>query len=89
MSFPGFGRDGEHWFVAVFRIPAWSGEPLARNHEGSLVWVDVADLLAGEVPLWEGDRWFLPLVFDTPARPFHGVLPYSNGRPTGWSYSTM
>jgi 8-oxo-dGTP diphosphatase len=66
VSFPGFGRDGEHWFVAVFRIPAWSGEPLARNHEGSLVWVDVADLLAGEVPLWEGDRWFLPLVFGTP-----------------------
>ncbi|MGC9668016.1 NUDIX hydrolase [Planosporangium sp. 12N6] len=93
VSFPGFGRDGEHWFVTVFRITDWSGEPSTRNPEGTLVWVDVADLLAGAVPLWEGDRWFLPLVFPdasagAPVRMFHGVMPYADGRPTGWSYST-
>jgi 8-oxo-dGTP diphosphatase len=89
VSFPGFGRDGENWFVAIFRVVDWSGEPYERNPEGTLVWVDVPDLLAGEVPLWEGDRWFLPLVFAAGPRPFHGVMPYANGRPTGWSYSTV
>jgi 8-oxo-dGTP diphosphatase len=89
VSFPGFGRHGEHWFVAIFRIADWSGSPLARNPEGTLVWVDVPDLLAGEVPLWEGDRWFLPLVFADRPRPFHGVMPYANGHPTGWSYTAM
>ena len=89
VSFPGFGRNGENWFVAVFRVVDWSGEPYERNPEGTLVWVDVPDLLAGEVPLWEGDRWFLPLVFAAGPRPFHGVMPYANGRPTGWSYSTV
>jgi 8-oxo-dGTP diphosphatase len=88
VSFPGFGRDGEHWFVAIFRIATWSGEPLTHNHEGTLVWVDVDDVLAGAVPMWEGDRSFLPLVFNEPKGLFHGVMPYADGRPIGWSYST-
>ncbi len=29
-----------------------------------------------QVPMWEGDRHFLPLVFDGDTRPFHGVMPY-------------
>jgi 8-oxo-dGTP diphosphatase len=41
------------------------------------------------LPLWEGDRHFLPLVFDFAARPFHGVMPYLNGSPTGWHYSSV
>ena len=40
-----------------------------------------------ELPLWEGDRLFLLLVFDADPRPFHGVMPYSNGRMVSWTYS--
>ena len=40
-----------------------------------------------ELPMWEGDRYFLPLVFDPDVPQFHGCLPYHDGRPTGWSYS--
>ena len=47
----------------------------------------LARLLAYELPIWEGDRYFLPLVFDPKVSQFHGVLPYHDGRPTGWSYS--
>ena len=36
--------------------------------------------------MWEGDRHFLPLVLDNDPRTFHGVMPYSNGRPTGWTF---
>lgn len=88
VSWPGFGRDGENWFGFIFRIPAWSGTPRGTNPEGTLHWVDVPDLLAGRLPLWEGDAHFLPLVFGA-ARQFHGVMPYADGRPLGWSYTEL
>jgi len=88
VSWPGFGRDGEDWFGFLFRVTAFTGTPLARNPEGTLEWVDAADVLAGRVPMWEGDLHFLPLVF-AGKRQFHGVLPYADGRPTGWRYSEL
>ena len=87
ISWPGFGRHGEDWFGFVFRIDRWLGEPLASNPEGTLEWVEVGRLL--ELPLWEGDRHFLPLVFERTDRQFHGVMPYRDGRPVGWSYSLV
>ena len=41
----------------------------------------------GGLPLWEGDRHFLPLVFDADPRPFHGVMPYRDGRMVSWNFS--
>src|SRR5262245_46837507 len=61
ISWPGFGKGGEDWLGFVFRIDRFSGEPLAENAEGTLTWIDVGRIL--ELPLWEGDRHFLPLVF--------------------------
>ena len=87
ISWPGFGRDGEDWLGFVFVVPRFTGTPLTSNPEGSLEWVDVERVL--ELPLWEGDRHFLPLVFDTDPRPFHGVMPYRNGRMQSWSYSRV
>ena len=87
VSWPGFGKHGEDWFGFVFRIDRWQGAPLADNAEGTLVWVPVDRLL--ELPLWEGDRHFLPLIFDADARPFHGVMPYRDGRMVSWSFSRI
>ena len=42
-----------------------------------------------ELPLWEGDRHFLPLVFSQDARQFHGVMPYRDGKPVNWQYSLV
>jgi 8-oxo-dGTP diphosphatase len=89
ISWPGFGRNGEHWFGFLFRVPAWTGSPLDRNHEGTLVWQDVSDVLAGRVPMWESDRHFLPLVFADQPRVFHGVMPFANGKALGWSYTAL
>lgn len=86
---PGFGKSGEDWMGFVFVVDAWSGEPLQRNPEGTLSWVPIADVLAGAVPLWPGDRHFLPLVFDTDARPFHGVMPYENGQVVSWTVTRV
>jgi 8-oxo-dGTP diphosphatase len=85
ISWPGFGKGGEDWFGFVFVIDRFSGEVPDRNAEGSLHWVAIEDVPGLE--LWEGDRRFLPLVFDADPRPFHGVMPYRDGRMQAWSYS--
>jgi 8-oxo-dGTP diphosphatase len=87
ISWPGFGAHGEDWFGFIFRIDRWRGEPRADNLEGTLEWVAVQRLM--ELPLWEGDRYFLPLVFDRTGRQFHGVMPYRDGRPLNWIYSLV
>ena len=87
ISWPGFGKGGEDWFGFIFRVDRWSGRPRTENPEGTLEWVPVERVLA--LPLWEGDRHFLPLVFDRDVRQFHGVMPYRDGRPLGWSYSLL
>ena len=87
VSWPGFGKRGEDWFGFVFRVWKFTGTPVERNAEGPLSWVDTARV--AELPLWEGDKLFLPLVFDRDSPPFHGVMPYANGRPTGWAVTAV
>lgn len=87
ISWPGFGAAGEDWFGFVFVIERWSGTPREDCPEGTLEWVDVDHVHT--LPLWEGDRHFLPLVFGPVQGTFHGVMPYANGRPTSWSYSVV
>src|SRR5262249_30937537 len=59
LSWPGFGKNGEDWFAFVFIVEKWSGTPRTENAEGTLEWVDVDRLV--ELPLWEGDKHFVPL----------------------------
>jgi 8-oxo-dGTP diphosphatase len=87
ISWPGFGSGGEDWFGFLFVITRFSGTPLKRNPEGTLEWVEIA--ATQTLPLWEGDRHFLPLVFDGNPRPFHGVMPYRDGRMLSWSYTQL
>ncbi|SDY01720.1 8-oxo-dGTP diphosphatase [Micromonospora pattaloongensis] len=87
VSWPGFGRNGENWFGFLFRIPSWTGQPRQDCPEGTLVWTELADILAGRVPMWESDRHFLPLVFAAQPRVFHGSMPFSNGRAISWTYT--
>jgi len=85
ISWPGFGRHGEDWFGFVFLIDAFDGDAWSRNAEGTLEWIELARL--AELPMWEGDRQFLPLVFDGDPRPFHGLMPYRDGRMLDWRCS--
>jgi 8-oxo-dGTP diphosphatase len=87
LNWPGFGKHGEDWLGFIFVIDRYSGTPLTANHEGTLQWVARDKLMA--LPMWEGDRHFLPLVFDGDPRPFHGVMPYKDGRMQSWSYSRL
>jgi 8-oxo-dGTP diphosphatase len=87
LNWPGFGKQGEDWLGFIFLIDRFSGDVPASNAEGDLVWVARDRLM--ELPMWEGDRHFLPLVFDADPRPFHGVMPYREGRMQSWSYSRL
>lgn len=81
LNWPGFSGPDGHVFGLVFLVTAFEGEPPERNVEGDLTWIPVADLIG--LDIWEGDRYFLPLLFDEDPRPFHAVIPYADGRPTG------
>lgn len=87
INWTGFGPQGENWFGFIYRIEAFSGIPHSSNEEGDLVWVDVGDIM--KLPMWEGDRFFLPMVFDNDHRVFHGFMPYENARPLSWQYSRI
>ena len=87
MNWPGFGAHGEGWFVFLFLVTQFSGTPLEHNPVGSIEWIRIDQLHT--LPLWDGDREFLPLVFDQDPRPFHGVMPYRDGRMLSWHYSRV
>jgi 8-oxo-dGTP diphosphatase len=87
ISWPGFGKNGEDWFGFIFRIERFKGTPYGKNPEGTLSWIPVDQVL--DLPLWAGDRYFLPLVFSDDPRQFHGVMPYKDGQPVSWSYNLI
>ena len=87
ISWPGFGKHGEDWLGLLFLITAYSGTPFETNAEGTLEWVPVDRIL--DLPLWDGDRRFLPLVFDDDPRSFHGVMSYRDGKMVSWMYSRI
>ena len=87
VNWTGFGPQGENWFGFIYRVDEFSGTPSTANEEGDLVWIDVERIM--ELPMWEGDRFFLPLVFDDDPRVFHGYMPYADGQPLDWNYSRL
>lgn len=87
LSWPGFGKHGEDWLGFIFLIDGFTGTPLQANPEGSLEWVARDQLHT--LPMWDGDRHFLPLVFDADPRPFHGVMPYADGKMQSWHYTRL
>jgi 8-oxo-dGTP diphosphatase len=87
INWSGFGKAGEDWFGFIFLVRGYAGTITFENPEGTLEWIEIARLLAGEYPLWEGDKHFLPLVFDQDPRPFSGVMPYKDGKLVSWAFS--
>ena len=80
-----FGPRKEDWLGFVFLIDGFTGVPKAENEEGTLAWWPLDSL--GDLPMWKGDRHFLPLVFDGDERPFHGYMRYEGDEPLDWSFS--
>ena len=74
LTFPDFA-NGEDWYAFVFVAQGAAGE-LIDSAEGELRWIDDNRLL--DLNLWEGDRYFLPLL-DQPGF-FSGKFVYDGGR---------
>ena len=87
INWTGFGPHGEDWLGFIFLVTAFEGDLLAENEEGTLDWHPVDSIL--DLPMWEGDRHFLPLVFDDDPRAFHGYMPYDGGRPLSWEFTRI
>ncbi len=85
LNWPGFGKNGEDWLGFLFLIHEFDGTPHTANNEGDLEWIDIERL--PQLPMWDGDRLFLPLIFDQDPRPFHGVMPYRDGHMQSWAFS--
>jgi len=92
ITFTDFGPQREQWLVFVFLTRQWTGEIPSASDEGTLEWVQRSELLAAcetpieELPMWPGDRHFVPLVFDENPALFHGTMPYDADKPVSWSY---
>jgi len=84
ISWPGFGLNGEDWFGFLFRIEQWKGRPFDKNNDGTLEWIPLEQVPS--LPLWEGDRHFLPLVMQKDGEVFHGIMPYRDGLPVSWKW---
>jgi 8-oxo-dGTP diphosphatase len=83
INWTGFGKNGEDWLGFIFLIKSYSGEAKTSCEEGDLEWVVKDEIL--KLPLWEGDRHFLPLVFDEEKAPFHGIMPYKGEKMLSFS----
>ncbi|MCL2000540.1 MAG: 8-oxo-dGTP diphosphatase [Planctomycetes bacterium] len=87
INWTNFGPKGENWLGFIFLVTAFTGQPFTENEEGPLTWVAINDLPS--LPMWYGDKHFLPLVFDSDPRPFHGHMPYACEKPLGWSFARL
>ena len=100
ITWTNFGPKHEDWLGFIFLVTDWTGVPPQSNEEGSLEWIRKDRLLAAcdddpeiraeaDLPMWEGDRYFIPLVFDDDSRAFHGTMPYDGDRPKDWIYERL
>jgi 8-oxo-dGTP diphosphatase len=100
ITWTNFGPKNEEWLAFVFLVDGWQGDPPATNDEGTLVRVPLSRLLQAcsddtaardqaALPMWAGDRHFVPLVFDDDPRAFHGTMPYAGEHPLSWSFERL
>lgn len=87
VNWTGFGPQGEDWLGFIFLIHQFEGTPFTQNEEGTLEWIAIHEL--SQLPMWEGDKYFLPLIFDQDPRVFHGYMPYKEGKPQSWVFSRI
>ncbi len=87
INWTGFGPKGEDWLGFIFLVTKFSGTVKHDCPEGTLEWVPISEI--DRLPMWEGDRHFLPMIFDGDQRPFHGYMPYQNDKPLSWVFDRV
>jgi len=82
-----FRQSEKSFFAQIFVAQINPNRVERENTRGENRWLTVEEVLRGDVPLWDGDRYLLPVVFDNVPTPFHGVMPYEHGLPQNWFYA--
>ncbi|MBL7714198.1 MAG: 8-oxo-dGTP diphosphatase [Bdellovibrionales bacterium] len=79
LHFPGFKpKKNEDWMVFVYRAEIDADQAanlITESVEGSLSWIAAEKVV--ELPLWDGDRHFIPYVLQ--GKPFQGTYWYVDG----------
>lgn len=81
IMFPLFTKDTD-WLVYLYSSTAYNGQ-IEESPEGELEWVELDRLF--DLPLWPGDKVFLPWVLDN--KMFSADFYYRNGEFTGHQVS--
>lgn len=100
ITFTDFGPKREQWLVFAYLVTDWSGELLEANPEGQLEWVSKSRLLdacssdpqvasAADLPMWDGDKYFVPLIFDGDPTVVNGVMAYDGAQPKSWKFHRL
>lgn len=89
IHWPNFRQRQYQQFGQIFVVDRYEGIPREYNELGQNRWITITELLRGDFPVWDGDRYILPLVFDKDPRPFHGYMPYEKGKPREWIYQRI
>lgn len=82
-----FQQQDKSFFAQIFVARINPQRVQLQNVYGENRWLTVEEVLRGDVPLWDGDRQILPIVFDDVSTPFHGVMTYDQGMPQHWFYA--
>ncbi len=75
------GTESEH--IYVYTASSFSGS-LTDCDEGELKWIPTAEIM--DLNLWEGDRLFLPLLFEENRPYFRFTLRYDGDTLTSYEY---
>ncbi len=86
LLFPNFkAHKNEDWHCTVFEAQVSERVQSAKGPEGELYWVRSSELL--ELPLWPGDRYFLPRVIER--KPFLGTIWYQGQDVLKWEMTAI
>lgn len=85
INWTNFGPSQRDWMCFIYLITKYDGIPWGKNAEGPLEWIPINKLT--ELPMWEGDYLFIPLLFDNDPKPFHGWMDYDGDKVSQWSYT--
>ncbi len=79
LTFPEDGDSpfGDLWYGFIFIVKEYSGT-ITECEEGELSWVEKSEII--NLPMWEGDKIFTPLVLEHSNQIYDIMLKYSNGK---------
>ena len=82
--FPEFDKEMNNWSVFIFTSEDFRGKILKNPPEGELHWIAKNEIL--DLNLWEGDKYFLPLVLS--GTTFLGKFKYTDGKLDDYSLNS-